>query len=149
MRFRAKEQLDATKEGSVYIICFCNTLTEGVDTKAANMAVLVDGMRSKTAIVQVLGRVQRRPYQQQVPRGIVLLPCFLDGKEYLQAEGRKRHLLLQRDVAQEVLAVVGAMQLYEQDRELIEDGLHWWPVSAHLAHRSNGGHLGAMQHQIL
>lgn len=92
-----------------------------MDTKTANMAVLVDGMRSKTAIVQVFGRVQRRPYQEQVPRGIVLLPCFLDAEEYTKAEQVKRHWLLRRDVAEEVLCVVGAMQLYEKDRELIED----------------------------
>ena len=49
---------DQSKASGLFVIPFCEYLSEGVDTKSVNMVVVVDNMRSTKKIVQFIGRVQ-------------------------------------------------------------------------------------------
>ena len=97
----------------VFIIAFCGTLVEGVDTKRASMVVIVDPIQSKTNLVQLMGHVQRKPYQTNVPRGTVLQLAFLDTKKYNGASAEIRQLLLRRDVGDPVLHVLAALREFD------------------------------------
>lgn len=55
------QELDGCNDEDVILVSFCSTLTEGVDTKRANMVVMVDPVADRTGLVRLFGRVQRKP----------------------------------------------------------------------------------------
>jgi len=97
----------------VFLVSFCGTLTEGVDTKQANMVVMVDSIENHNVLVQLMGRVQRRPYKADIRRGIVLQLVFLNKKEYVGQSEAYRHWLLRRDVGDSVAHVMAALKTYD------------------------------------
>ena len=82
------------------------------------MVVLVDPMPSRSGLVQLVGRVQRKPFGVCVPRGTVLCMAFLNAQKYQKATPEVRHSLLRRDVGDPVANVVAALQAH--DPELAE-----------------------------
>ena len=78
------------------------------------MVVLVDPMPSRSGLVQLIGRVQRKPFGVCVPRGTVLCMAFLNAQKYQKATPEVRHSLVGDPVAN----VVAALQAH--DPELTE-----------------------------
>ena len=54
------EEFDCTSNSELYLLAFCKTLAEGVDTKPVNMMVFVDKPTSHVGLAQCIGRVQRK-----------------------------------------------------------------------------------------
>ena len=63
-------------DDDVFIIVSCGTLIVGVATKRVNMVVLVDPTPSRSSLVQLISRVQRKPFGVCVPRETVLCMAF-------------------------------------------------------------------------
>ena len=76
------------------------------------MVVLVDPMPSRSSLVQLISRVQRKPFGVCVPRETVLCMAFLNAQKYQKATPEVRHSLLRRDMGDPVANVVAALQAH-------------------------------------
>lgn len=82
-RFNILNDFDRTPDDQLFIICSCNTIGEGVDTKHANMVTFVDPKSSIIAILQNIGRIVRKLFGVDKPKATILLPCWVDKEKYL------------------------------------------------------------------
>jgi superfamily II DNA or RNA helicase len=78
-------KFDATPHNEIFIICSCETIGEGIDTKNANMCVFVDPKQSYVKIMQNIGRVVRK--QKDTPKSSILIPCWVDREKYMACGG--------------------------------------------------------------
>ena len=74
------ETFDASQD--VFILCSCETMGEGVDTKNANMCVFVDPKSSFVKIIQNIGRIVRKQFSVDKPHSTILLPIYIDKTKY-------------------------------------------------------------------
>ena len=81
-RSKILKDMENTPDGEVYIISSCNTIGEGIDTKACNMCVFVDPKSSHVQIIQNIGRIVRK--QKNI--STVLIPCYVDKEKYAKAK---------------------------------------------------------------
>jgi superfamily II DNA or RNA helicase len=86
-RIRYLKEFDETKDNEIYIICSCETIGEGIDTKNANMCVFVDPKTSHTRIIQNIGRIVRKLKNVDRNPSTVLLPVFIDKTKYVGCNG--------------------------------------------------------------
>ena len=80
------KEFDETPGDEIYILCSCETIGEGIDTKKANMCVFVDPKSSFVKIIQNIGRIVRKP-EGVVNNATILIPCWVDREKYLECEG--------------------------------------------------------------
>jgi hypothetical protein len=71
--------LDETPDDELCILCSCQTISEGVNTKKCNMVAFIDPVRCWQLIVQRMGRAVR--LQEGRPPATILIPCFVDMAE--------------------------------------------------------------------
>jgi len=76
------EDFDNTSNEDIFIICSCETIGEGIDTKNANMCVFVDPKTSYVKIIQNIGRIVRKVFNENKPNSSVLIPCYVDKSKY-------------------------------------------------------------------
>ena len=76
------EDFDNTSNEDIFIICSCETIGEGIDTKNANMCVFVDPKTSYVKIIQNIGRIVRKVFNENKPNSSVLIPCYVDKTKY-------------------------------------------------------------------
>jgi len=76
------EDFDNTSNEDIFIICSCETIGEGIDTKNANMCVFVDHKSSYVKIIQNIGRIVRKVFNENKPNSSVLIPCYVDKTKY-------------------------------------------------------------------
>ena len=76
------EDFDNTSNEDIFIICSCETIGEGIDTKNANMCVFVDPKSSYVKIIQNIGRIVRKKFNENKPNSSVLIPCYVDKTKY-------------------------------------------------------------------
>ena len=103
-------ELQSAPDGQIYIVPFCSTMAEGVDTKDVNMVVVVDPITSPCVIAQFFGRVQRNPRMgtPAIRNGTILMMTFLDKDQCDDDESLVEHL---RDrVSEPVAHTVAALK---------------------------------------
>ena len=83
------KELDETPEGELYIICSCETLSEGVDTKRCNLVGFIHAVKGYAKILQKLGRAARKQLHDRP--STILLPFFVD-KSVLPDEATKEQV---------------------------------------------------------
>jgi len=76
------EDFDNTSNEDIFIICSCETIGEGIDTKNANMCVFVDPKTSYVKIIQNIGRIVRKIFNENKPNSSVVIPCYVDKTKY-------------------------------------------------------------------
>jgi len=113
---------DQSKAAGLFVIPFCEYLSEGVDTKYVNMVVVVDNMQSPKKIVQTIGRVQRcqtmgkHDMRDDKPApGTVLLVTTLDRDACVNVETRTEEI--REKVAEPFARVVAALKTIGLDLE--------------------------------
>ena len=84
------DEFEKSPDDKLSVLVSCRTLSEGVDTETANVALFVDAVRSTTTIVQRIGRVTRvtrdkfrvpLPKEEQRP-GSVIVNVYIDPAKY-------------------------------------------------------------------
>ena len=92
--------LDTCLDTDVYVICSCETIGEGIDTKMANMCVFVDPKSSYVKIIQNIGRIVRRIEGSNRPNSTILLPCYVDKTKYADVgdDAEKRNAIICEDM---------------------------------------------------
>ena len=71
------KQFDETDDDIIYILASCKTISEGIDTKNANMVVFVDTKKSYVNIIQNIGRCIRKNEKTKRP-STVLIPTLIN-----------------------------------------------------------------------
>ena len=115
--------LDRTPASKVFILCSCETIGEGVDTKRANMCVFADPKTSSIKIIQNIGRVLRP--DPDTPISTVLIPCWVNKEHYAEATTDEEKDAIIREQMRAtngdyaaVLNVLGALK--QEDPELYD-----------------------------
>ncbi len=121
IRTQLLENLDNTTDNEIMIICSCETIKEGVDTKKANMCVFVDPKSSLISIIQNFGRIDRKP-EGCVRPSTILIPCWVDKEKYVECDGDqdKRDEIIRQDMMKEgnfngILNVLSALKQEDPD----------------------------------
>jgi superfamily II DNA or RNA helicase len=115
---------DKKKRGRIYILSSCRTIGEGIDTKWANMEVMVDPTGSVVQESQKIGRVTRKP-EKDMPDSVIVIPVSVDKKKYSGAKTKEeRDELLRIELNENrdyntFVNVMAAMK-YQHDREMYE-----------------------------
>ncbi len=92
------EDFDIPEKGRIFLLASCKTLGEGIDTKYANMEIPINPGGSLVYEQQKLGRITRNPGGNQ-PDGIVLVPCWIDVKEYEGLDKYERDKLIKQELS--------------------------------------------------
>ena len=79
-RVRILEEFDATPDDELFILCSCETISEGVDTKRCNLVAFITPVRSYYKIVQKFGRAVR--LQSHDRPATILLPFWVDPAQF-------------------------------------------------------------------
>jgi len=87
-RNKILDNFNETKDDSVYVLCSCRTIGEGIDTKYANMCVFVDPKQSYKDIIQNIGRIVRKTSEDD-KIATVLIPTLIDFSSYCDAETKE------------------------------------------------------------
>lgn len=123
-RSKMLRQFDNTPDNEIFIISSCETIGEGVDTKRANMCVMLDPKSSYTKIIQNIGRIVRKPDVDQ-QNSTILLPCWVNKDDYLECKDdkKKRDAVIRKDLQKDgnfhvILNVICALK--QEDPELFE-----------------------------
>ena len=129
-RFNILNNLDACPDNEVVVLSSCQTIAEGVDTKNANMCVFVDPKSSHVKIIQNIGRIVRKMFGVDKPNSTILIPCWVDRNNYLEADGsqEKRDEIIRRDMNlggnfNGILNVMSALK--QEDEELYDICLNY------------------------
>ena len=126
-RFNILNSFDDTykKDNELFIIASCRTISEGVDTKNANMIAFVDPKSSKIDILQNIGRIIRKLFGQLKRKATILLPCWVDREKYKDAQEspEKRDEIIRSNLNQggdfnAILNVLSALR--QEDEQLYE-----------------------------
>jgi len=124
-------QFDAAADDEITIISSCETLSEGVDTKRANMCVFADPKSAYVKIIQNIGRIVRKTEAGVMRPGTVLLPIAVDKTKYADCEDdpEKRDEVLRAEMSEKggdfqgILNVVSALR--QEDPDLYEMCLYY------------------------
>jgi superfamily II DNA or RNA helicase len=120
-------EFDSCKD--VYILCSCETMGEGVDTKNANMCVFVDSKTSVTKIIQNIGRVVRKLFGINKPHSTILLPMAINKTKYESCQTAEdcdaviRHDMNKDGDFTSILNVLSALK--QEDEDLYDICLHY------------------------
>jgi ribosomal RNA-processing protein 8 len=116
------ERFDETPANEVMVISSCETIGEGIDTKNANMCVFVDPKSSYVKIIQNIGRIVRKVFEQDKPNSTVLIPCWVDKSKYLECGGDREKCdeVIRQDMGQSgnfngILNVLSALKQEDED----------------------------------
>jgi superfamily II DNA or RNA helicase len=121
------ETFDASQD--VFILCSCETMGEGVDTKNANMCVFVDPKSSFVKIIQNIGRIVRKQFSVDKPHSTILLPIYIDKTKYESCTTSEEcDMAIRQDMAKggdftPILNVLSALK--QEDEYLYEICLHY------------------------
>jgi len=129
-RSRILAKFDKTPDNQVFVICSCETISEGIDTKNANMCVFVDPKSSYVKIIQNIGRIVRKIFGQDKPNSTVLIPCWVDKDKYIDCDGDKDKCdeVIRQDMSEGgnfngILNVLSALR--QEDEDLYDICLHY------------------------
>ena len=121
--------LDDTPDNEIMIVCSCETIGEGVDTKKANMCVFVDPRSSYVRIIQNIGRIVRKP-EGCMNKSTILIPCWVDKEKYIGCNGDREKCdeVIREDMAKEgnfngILNVMSALK--QEDEDIYDICLHY------------------------
>ena len=81
-RVRILAEFDATPDNEIFILCSCETISEGVDTKRCNLVAFITPVRSYYKIVQKFGRAVR--LQSHDRHATILLPFWVDPAQFTE-----------------------------------------------------------------
>jgi superfamily II DNA or RNA helicase len=124
------DNFDKTPDNQIFIICSCETIGEGIDTKNANMCVFVDPKSSYVKIIQNIGRIVRKVFGEDKPNSTVLIPCWVDKDKYVGCDGDKDKCdqVIRQDMNEGgnfngILNVLSALK--QEDEDLYDICLHY------------------------
>ena len=122
------DKFDETPNDEIFIICSCNTIGEGIDTKRANMVVFVDPKNSIVQITQNIGRIVRKI--GLINNASILIPCWVDREKYVGCDGDAEKIdeVIRSEMNDSgnfntILNVLSALK--QEDEELYEACLHY------------------------
>ena len=131
MKAKERRQLlnvfDASQD--VFLLCSCETMGEGVDTKNANMCVFVDPKSSFVKIIQNIGRIVRKQFGVDKPHSTILLPIYIQKEKYEacttveECDARIREDMSKGGDFTPILNVLSALR--QEDDDLYEICLHY------------------------
>ena len=131
MKAKERRQLlnvfDASQD--VFLLCSCETMGEGVDTKNANMCVFVDPKSSFVKIIQNIGRIVRKQFGVDKPHSTILLPIYIQKEKYEacttveECDARIREDMSKGGDFTPILNVLSALR--QEDEDLYEICLHY------------------------
>jgi len=122
-------EFDSCKD--VYILCSCETMGEGVDTKNANMCVFVDSKTSVTKIIQNIGRVVRKVFGINKPHSTILLPMTINKTKYESCQTAEEcdaviRQVMNKDGHNDFTSILNVLSaLKQEDEELYDICLHY------------------------
>jgi superfamily II DNA or RNA helicase len=129
-RKQIMNKFDKTPDNHVFVISSCETISEGIDTKNANMCVFVDPKSSYVKIIQNIGRIVRKIFGQDKPNSTVLIPCWVDKDKYIDCDGDKDKCdeVIRQDMSEGgnfngILNVLSALR--QEDEDLYDICLHY------------------------
>ena len=121
---------DKTPDNEVIVICSCETIGEGIDTKNANMCVFVDPKSSFVKIIQNIGRIVRKEFGKSKPNSTILIPCWVDKNKYIgcDEDREKCDEVIRQDMGNggnfnRILNVMSALK--QEDQDLYDICLHY------------------------
>jgi superfamily II DNA or RNA helicase len=79
-RLRILQEFDATPDDEIFILCSCETISEGVDTKKCNLVAFIAAVRNYYKIVQKFGRAVR--LQAHDRPATILLPFWVNPSQF-------------------------------------------------------------------
>lgn len=118
------KDFDRKVEGRIYILASCGILNEGIDTKWANMGVLINPTKSIVKESQRIGRFVRIPEKNMSP-AIILIPCQVDITKYSSMDTPEQRDQMIREQLSEcgnfntALNVISAFR-YQYDPDMFE-----------------------------
>lgn len=131
MKAKERRQLlnvfDASQD--VFLLCSCETMGEGVDTKNANMCVFVDPKSSFVKIIQNIGRIVRKQFGVDKPHSTILIPIYIQKEKYEacttaeECDARIREDMSKGGDFTPILNVLSALR--QEDEDLYEICLHY------------------------
>ena len=95
-RVRILEEFDATPDDEIFILCSCETISEGVDTKRCNLVAFITPVRSYYKIVQKFGRAVR--LQANDRPATILLPFWVDPAHFTETMTKEERDAVPRTV---------------------------------------------------
>ena len=81
-RVRILQEFDATPDDEIFILCSCETISEGVDTKKCNLVAFIAAVRNYYKIVQKFGRAVR--LQAHDRPATILLPFWVNPSQFTE-----------------------------------------------------------------
>jgi ribosomal RNA-processing protein 8 len=75
------EKFSSTPENEIFVLSSCKIISEGIDTKNANMVCFVDEKQSYVDIIQNIGRICRK-HENTKYLSTILIPCYVDVLKY-------------------------------------------------------------------
>lgn len=81
-RLRILQEFDATPDDEIFILCSCETISEGVNTKKCNLVAFIAAVRSYYKIVQKFGRAVR--LQAHDRPATILLPFWVNPAQFTE-----------------------------------------------------------------
>ena len=134
-RLRILQEFDATPDDEIFILCSCETISEGVDTKKCNLVAFIAAVRSYYKIVQKFGRAVR--LQAHDRPATILLPFWVDPSQFTDTMTKE-----QRDAVPRTIYAKGnpLFDFYaavrENDSELLElfQNMYRGPQTKRLKH---------------
>jgi superfamily II DNA or RNA helicase len=118
-RLRILQEFDATPDDEIFILCSCETISEGVDTKKCNLVAFIAAVRNYYKIVQKFGRAVR--LQAHDRPATILLPFWVDPAQFTDTMTK-----VERDAVPRTLYAQGNAlfdfyaAIREDDPELLE-----------------------------
>ena len=95
-RVRILDEFDATPDNEIFILCSCETISEGVDTKRCNLVAFITPVRSYYKIVQKFGRAVRlQPHDRPAT---ILLPFWVDPAQFTETMTKEERDAIPRTV---------------------------------------------------
>jgi hypothetical protein len=95
-RVRILDEFDATPDNEIFILCSCETISEGVDTKRCNLVAFITAVRSYYKIVQKFGRAVRlQPHDRPAT---ILLPFWVDPSQFTETMTKEERDAVPRTV---------------------------------------------------
>jgi superfamily II DNA or RNA helicase len=95
-RVRILDEFDATPDNEIFILCSCETISEGVDTKRCNLVAFITPVRSYYKIVQKFGRAVR--LQSHDRPATILLPFWVDPAQFTETMSKEERDAVPRTV---------------------------------------------------
>ena len=134
------EEFDKTSNNEISILCSCKCLSEGIDTKNANMCVFVDSKNSYVDIIQNIGRVCRKTILTK-QLSTILIPVCVDVDKYKDCDtDEKRDLVIRSEMSKTgdfsgILNVLSALR--QEDNLLFEMCLRYPNIFAEKEIKNN------------